>query len=81
MWETMHSYIAISKYWPFPVCLRGSNAKTMAKAQKVFLLLQSAQSAVEIASTDVNNTGYYKDILAKYNKAKEICDNSCGCDC
>jgi len=56
-------------------------AKTMAKAQKVFLLLQSAQSAVEIASTDVNNTGYYKDILAKYNKAKEICDNSCGCDC
>tara|TARA_R100001510_G_C7617168_1_gene178998 strand:- start:612 stop:1124 length:513 start_codon:yes stop_codon:yes gene_type:complete len=56
-------------------------ASTLAKAQKVFLLLASAQSAVEIASTDVNNTGYYKDILSKYNKAKEICDNSCGCDC
>tara|TARA_R100000234_G_scaffold117205_1_gene95299 strand:+ start:69 stop:584 length:516 start_codon:yes stop_codon:yes gene_type:complete len=56
-------------------------AKTLAKAQKVFLLLQSAQSAVDIASTDVNNTGYHLDILEKYNKAKEICDNSCGCDC
>ena len=53
----------------------------MAKAQKIFLLLQSAQSAVEIAGTDVNNTGYHRDILDKYNKAKEICDNSCGCDC
>ena len=56
-------------------------ASTLAKAQKVFLLLASAQSAIEIASTDVNNTGYYKDILSKYKKAKEICDNSCGCDC
>ena len=56
-------------------------ASTMAKAQKIFLLLASAQSAVEIAGTDVTNTGYNKDILAKYKKAKEICDNSCGCDC
>jgi len=56
-------------------------ASTMAKAQKIFLLLASAQSAVEIAGTDITNTGYNKDILSKYNKTKEICDNSCGCDC
>ena len=56
-------------------------ASTMAKAQKIFLLLASAQSAVEIAGTDVTNSGYNVDILSKYKKAKEICDDSCGCDC
>lgn len=56
-------------------------ATTLAKAQKVFLLLKSANTAVEIAGTDINNTGYYIDILEKYKKAKEICDNSCGCEC
>lgn len=56
-------------------------ASAMARAQKIFLLLQSAQSAVEIAASDISNTGYYQDILEKYKKAKEICDTSCGCDC
>ena len=55
-------------------------SKTLAKAQKVYLLLQSARSTVNIAGED-QSSGYYKDILAKYKKAKEICDNSCGCDC
>mgnify|MGYP003648358079 CR=1 FL=1 len=56
-------------------------ASTMAKAQKIFLLLASAQSAVEIAGSNTDNSGYHQDILVKYKKAKEICDNSCGCDC
>ncbi len=56
-------------------------ASALAKAQKIFLLLESAVSAVDLASTNVSNKGYYEDILAKYKKAKEICDNSCGCDC
>jgi len=55
-------------------------ATALAKAQKIFLLLQSAESAVEIASAS-QASGYYTDIYEKYSKAKEICDNSCGCDC
>jgi hypothetical protein len=62
-------------------CPKCSSA--LAKAQKVFLLLQSAKSTVDIASTASGsvNSGYYKDILEKYNKARSICDNSCGCNC
>lgn len=62
-------------------CPKCSSA--LAKAQKVFLLLASAQSTVQLTSTPVGstNSGYYKDILDKYNKAKSICDNSCGCNC
>ncbi len=59
-------------------------ASALAKAQKVFLLLDSADSSTQIASTTVSEngaSGYYLEILSKYNKAKEICDNSCGCDC
>jgi hypothetical protein len=55
-------------------------ATALAKAQKIFLLLKSAESAVEIAGQS-QSTGYFEDILDKYKKAKEICDNSCGCDC
>ena len=62
-------------------CPKCSSA--LAKAQKVFLLLQSALSSAELASTQLGsrNTGYYTDILEKYLKAKSICDNSCGCNC
>jgi len=64
-------------------CPKCSSA--LAKAQKVFLLLQSAQSTVvEINSYGQAisiNSGKFKDISEKYTKAKEICDNSCGCDC
>ena len=58
-------------------------ASSLAKAQKTFLLLQSALSTVELAyTTDGSfNSGYYQDILDKYKKAKSICDNSCGCNC
>ena len=58
-------------------------ASALAKAQKVFLLLQSALSTVGLASTQSGsfNSGYYQDILQKYNKAKAICDESCGCNC
>lgn len=55
-------------------------ASSLAKAQKIFLLLESAASAVEIAGANQSNS-YFTDIYNKYKKAKEICDNSCGCDC
>ena len=62
-------------------CVRCS--ATLAKAQKIFLLLQAASSSVSIASTaqGSQNEGYYVDILEKYNKAVELCDSNCGCDC
>lgn len=58
-------------------------ASALAKAQKIFLLLQSALSGVELGGTSstVTSAGYYTELKEKYNKAKEICDNSCGCDC
>jgi hypothetical protein len=58
-------------------------ASALAKAQKVFLLLQSALSSVDLASTHLGsmNSGYYQDVLEKYKKAKAICDESCGCNC
>jgi hypothetical protein len=58
-------------------------ASTLAKAQKIFLLLRSAQSAVELAQTVEGsvNMGYYIDILNKYKKAVELCGSLCGCDC
>tara|TARA_R110000787_G_scaffold1568_2_gene6786 strand:+ start:1528 stop:2022 length:495 start_codon:yes stop_codon:yes gene_type:complete len=62
-------------------CARCSVA--LAKAQKVFLLLKSAMSTLELAQTPTGsvNSGFYQDILEKYKKAREICDNSCGCNC
>lgn len=59
-------------------CARCSS--TLAKAQKVYLLLESWSSAVEIAA-DTQSDAYFQDILEKYTKAREICDNNCGCDC
>ena len=58
-------------------------ASALAKAQKVFLLLQAANSAKELATANSGATsnGYYLDMAEKYLKAREICDNSCGCDC
>lgn len=56
---------------------------TLAKAQKIFLLLHSANATVATASTTQGalNEGYYIDILEKYKKAVELCDSNCGCDC
>jgi len=55
-------------------------ATSLAKAQKIYLLLKSAEAAESLGQS-TENTGYLRDIVSKYNKAKEICDNSCGCDC
>ena len=56
---------------------------SLAKAQKIFLLLSASEAAESNASLDGQSTneGYYVDILNKYNKAVELCDASCGCDC
>ena len=43
-------------------------------------VLQSAMSSIEIAGEEQSHS-YYQEILKKYKKAREICDNSCGCDC
>ena len=58
-------------------------ASALAKAQKIFLLLQSSLSGVELGATasTITSAGYYNELVEKYKKAKEICDNSCGCDC
>tara|TARA_R100000900_G_scaffold142417_1_gene124251 strand:+ start:3359 stop:3871 length:513 start_codon:yes stop_codon:yes gene_type:complete len=52
---------------------------TLAKAQKIFLLLNSA--IADAGLYDLSNTGYILAAYNKYLKAKEMCDGSCGCDC
>lgn len=52
---------------------------TLAKAQKIFLLLNSAISDAGLYS--LSNTGYITAAQEKYLKAKEMCSGSCGCDC
>ena len=58
-------------------------ASSLAKAQKVFLLLKSSDYAIVQAndSAESKRPGFMEDAQNKYIKAKEICDNSCGCDC
>ena len=59
-------------------------ATTLALAQKIFLLMRSAQTALYetgVAAT-VNYSAYLNDANSKYNKAKELCSpTGCGCDC
>lgn len=53
-------------------------ASALAEAQKIFLLLKSAET--EVAHGNVTEA----DILnatSKYDKAAEICGGHCGCDC
>ena len=56
---------------------------SLAKAQKVFLLIQSADYAIIQANDAPSGTesGFLQDSNDKYLKAKEICDESCGCNC
>ena len=57
---------------------------SLAKAQKVFLLLQSADYAIiqaNDATTTSTRNGFISDAQSKYLKAKEVCDDSCGCNC
>jgi len=63
-------------------CPRCSSA--LAKAQKIYLLLQSAIGKVEEINAGPQGStvmGEYEDIVDKYQKAKELCDGSCGCEC
>tara|TARA_R110000744_G_scaffold111872_4_gene210056 strand:- start:196 stop:726 length:531 start_codon:yes stop_codon:yes gene_type:complete len=62
-------------------CVRCASA--LAKAQKVFLLLTSADYAITQANDGANSVrpGFIKDANSKYLKAKEVCDESCGCNC
>ena len=58
-------------------------ATSLAKAQKIFLLLKSADYAIVQANdaTVSARPGFIQDANSKYLKAKEVCDTSCGCDC
>tara|TARA_R100001443_G_C3363736_1_gene179594 strand:+ start:3712 stop:4227 length:516 start_codon:yes stop_codon:yes gene_type:complete len=63
-------------------CPRCSSA--LAKAQKIYLLIQSAIAKVEEINSDPWGStvmGHYDDAYDKYKKAKELCDGSCGCEC
>jgi hypothetical protein len=52
---------------------------TLAKAQKIFLLLKSANTSAGLYN--LANLGYIENAYNKYLKAKEMCTGSCGCDC
>ena len=58
-------------------------SSVLAKAQKIFLLIQSADYALSQVHISSSGTisGALLDAHNKYTKAKEICDDSCGCDC
>jgi hypothetical protein len=58
-------------------------ADSLAKAQKVFLLLQSADYAIVQANDAASGVrpGFMEDANNKYLKAKEVCDETCGCNC
>tara|TARA_R100000808_G_C2147655_1_gene155676 strand:- start:1129 stop:1656 length:528 start_codon:yes stop_codon:yes gene_type:complete len=58
-------------------------ATSLAKAQKIFLLLKSSQTALQQISEDtaVNYAAHLQDADEKYKKAKELCGARCGCDC
>ena len=58
-------------------------ASSLAKAQKIFLLIDAANVAVDLINqpNQYATGAYLEDIYEKYNKAKEMCDGSCGCDC
>ena len=58
-------------------------ATSLAKAQKIFLLMKSAEYAlIQADNAELGNQeGYIKDADNKYKKAFELCDASCGCDC
>tara|TARA_R110002126_G_scaffold54430_5_gene147397 strand:- start:3854 stop:4369 length:516 start_codon:yes stop_codon:yes gene_type:complete len=58
-------------------------ASSLAKAQKIFLLLDAANVAVDLINqpNQYASGAYLQDIYDKYSKAKELCDGSCGCDC
>jgi hypothetical protein len=58
-------------------------ASSLAKAQKIFLLLKSSDYAIMQANGAEQDQipGFIQDAQSKYLKAKEICDESCGCDC
>ena len=58
-------------------------ASSLAKAQKIFLLLTSADYAIRQANDAPTSSrpGFIQDANSKYLKAKEICDESCGCNC
>ena len=62
-------------------CARCSIA--LAKAQKVFLLIDSADYAIVQANSATTSAkpGFLQDANSKYLKAKEVCDDSCGCNC
>ena len=54
-------------------------SSTLAKAQKIFLLLNSA--VADAGLYDLSNTGYILSAYNKYLKAKAMCTGLCGCDC
>ena len=58
-------------------------ASSLAKAQKIMLLLKSAEYAlIQADNAELGNQeGFIKDADSKYKKAFELCDASCGCDC
>lgn len=55
---------------------------TLETATKVLLLIQAIETDLSQIGGDVaNNTAIYTNAQAKYNKALELCSDSCGCNC
>jgi len=61
-------------------CTRCSG--TLETANRVMLLIHAIETDLSQISGDVaNNTAIYTNAKAKYNKALELCSDSCGCSC
>lgn len=51
-------------------------------AERIHLLMEGVESDVaQISDNTASNEAYYESAVKKYNKAAELCSDSCGCSC
>ena len=54
----------------------------LAKAQKVFLYMEAIRTMLSQLGDDITqNEGVISQAIDTYNAAKELCSDSCGCNC
>lgn len=57
------------------------NSDLMA-AERIHLLIEGVESDVaQVSDNTASNEGFYESAIKKYNKAVELCSDSCGCSC
>ena len=56
--------------------------ESLVQAERVHLLISGIRADLSLIGSDtIRNTGLFKNAVAKYNKALELCSDDCGCGC